>query len=365
MILYRYFARRFLLAFLAVFGVFLGIFILIDMVEQIRKFDSDAVGFVEIVKLTLLNVPQGLYRILPLIMILATLTLFLQLARTSELVVTRASGRSAMRSLVSPILVAMLLGVFAVAVFNPIVAATSKQYEILANRHSGASTSVLSISREGLWLRQGGPEGQTVIRALRANLDGTELFDVTFMGFGPDGAPRYRVEAAAAKLAVGMWQVQDAKEWRIAASDNPERDAIRHATMTIASDLTLDQIRDSFGTPASIPFWELPGFIAQLERAGFSARSHKVWLQMELALPLMLAAMVLVGAGFTMRHTRFGRTGTMVMAALLLGFAIYFLRNFAQILGDSGQIPVWLAGWSVPVAALLLSLGILLNLEDG
>ena len=365
MILYRYFARRFLLSFLAVFGVFLGIFVLIDMVEQIRKFDSDAVGFIEIVKLTLLNVPQGLYRILPLIMILATLTLFLSLARTSELVVTRASGRSALRSLVSPVLVAMAIGALAVAMFTPIVAATSKQDEILASRHSDAASSVLSISREGLWLRQGSAEGQTVIRALRANLDGTELFDVTFLGFDAQGAPRYRVEAEAAKLAPGKEQLKHAKEWRIGESDNPERDAVLHETMTIPSNLTLDQIRDSFGTPASIAFWDLPGFIAQLESAGFSARSHKVWLQMELALPLMLAAMVLVGAGFTMRHTRFGRTGTMVLIALLLGFAIYFMRNFAQILGDNGQIPVWLAAWSVPVAAMLLSLGILLNLEDG
>ena len=78
-----------------------------------------------------------------------------------------------------------------------------------------------------------------------------------------------------------------------------------------------------------------------------------------------LLAMVLVGAGFTMRHTRFGRTGTMVLAALMIGFGIYFIRNFAQILGDNGQIPVSLAAWSPPVAAIMLSLGILLNLEDG
>ncbi len=365
MILYRYFARRFLMAFLAVFGIFLGIFILLDMVEQIRKFDSDAVGFLEIVKLTLLNVPQGIYRILPLIMILATLTLFLTLARSSELVVTRASGRSALRSLVSPIIVAFLIGAVAVAVMNPIVAATSKQYEIVANRHTQGTSSVLSISREGLWLRQGGPEGQTVIRARQSNLDGTELFAVTFLGFGPDGKPKYRVEADAAALGPGAWELTGAKEWRFDADGNPERASARRETMTISSDLTLDQIRDSFGTPASIPIWELQGFIEQLERAGFSARSHRVWLHMELALPLMMVAMVLIGAGFTMRHTRFGRTGAMVLAALGIGFAMYFIRNFAQILGENGQIPVLLAAWSPPAAAVLLSLGILLNLEDG
>ena len=91
MILHRYFARRFLMVFLAVFAIFLGIFVLLDMVEQIRKFDSDAVGFVEIVKLTLLNVPQGLYRILPLIMILATVTLFLTLADPTAITAHRPS----------------------------------------------------------------------------------------------------------------------------------------------------------------------------------------------------------------------------------------------------------------------------------
>ncbi len=365
MILHNYFARRFLFVFLAVFTVFLGIFILLDMVEQIRKFDSDSVGFVEIIKLTLLNVPQGLYRILPLIMILATVTLFLTLARTSELVVTRAAGRSALKALIAPVIVALLIGGFSVAVLNPIVAATSKQYEISANRHQQGASSTLSISREGLWLRQGGPEGQTVIRALRSNLDGTELYNVSFLGFGPTGAPRYRVEAASAELTAGAWSLRDAKQWRFDATGNPERNATQLDRLTIPSELTLDQIRDSFGTPASIPVWELSGFIDQLERAGFSARSHRVWLQMELALPLMMAAMVLIGAGFTMRHTRFGRTGTMVLSALLLGFAMYFIRNFAQILGESGRIPVMLAAWSPPVAAILLSLGILLNLEDG
>jgi lipopolysaccharide export system permease protein len=75
--------------------------------------------------------------------------------------------------------------------------------------------------------------------------------------------------------------------------------------------------------------------------------------------------MVMIGAGFTMRHVRFGRTGVMVLMALMMGFAVFFIRNFAQVLGDRGQIPVALAAWSPPVAAILMSLGLLLHLEDG
>jgi len=54
-----------------------------------------------------------------------------------------------------------------------------------------------------------------------------------------------------------------------------------------------------------------------------------------------------------------------VLLALALGFSLFFIRNFAQILGENGQIPVLLAAWGPPVAALLLPLGLLLHLEDG
>jgi lipopolysaccharide export system permease protein len=86
---------------------------------------------------------------------------------------------------------------------------------------------------------------------------------------------------------------------------------------------------------------------------------------MELANTLFYAAMVLVAAAFTLRHTRFGRTGVMTLGALLMAFSLYFVRNFAQILGENGQIPVMLAAWGPPLATLMLPLGLLLHLEDG
>ncbi|MEL6645039.1 MAG: LPS export ABC transporter permease LptG [Pseudomonadota bacterium] len=365
MTLHIYFARRFFLAFLAVFFALATLLGLIDMLEQVRRFDSDAVSFGAIVTLTLLNLPDTVYRTLPLVTILSTIGLFLALSRSSEMVIARAAGRAALTSVIAPTLVAVGIGAAAVAVMNPMVAATSKQYDTLANRYLQTNRSVLSISAEGLWLRQGGPEGQTVIRADRANLDGTELFGTTFTAFAPSGLPLTRIEAASARLTAGAWQLTDAKLWPLSDSENPELDAVRYPTLQVPTNLTRNQIIDSFGTPSAIAIWELPGFIEQLENAGFSARQHRVWYQMELAMPLFLGAMVLVAAGFTLRPSRFGRTGLMVVMAITLGFALYFMRNFAQILGENGQIPVALSAWGPPAAAILLPLSLLLHLEDG
>ena len=86
---------------------------------------------------------------------------------------------------------------------------------------------------------------------------------------------------------------------------------------------------------------------------------------MELARPLLLAAMVAIAAVFTMRHMRGRKAGILVLCAFGCGIGLFFLRNLAQVLGDNGGIPPALAGWAPPIVALLFALGALLRLEDG
>lgn len=366
MILDRYFARRFLQAFGMIGGVFLGLLMLIDLIEQLRRFEGLNVGPAQMIQLSLLNAPGAISQILPLIMILSAVVLFVGLARSSELVVTRATGRSGIRALAAPVAVAMVIGGLAVTMLNPIVAATSNRYAQITDRlHGEGAASVLSVSGEGLWLRQGSPLGQSVIYAEGHGADAATLFGVTILTYSPEGVPVRRILAETARLEGDAWELTNAKVWPLSAGVNPEASATEHETLRIATTLTRDRIRESLGRAAGISIYNLPATIRQLQEAGFSTRRHEVWYQVELARPLFLVAMVLVGAAFTMRHTRFGGTGGAVLTAVLLGFALYFVRNFAQILGENGQIPVALAAWAPPLAALFLSLGLLLHAEDG
>lgn len=365
MILDRYFARRFTQSFLIIGSVFLTLILLIDLIEQLRRFEGVEVSFGQLFGLTLLNAPAAISEILPLLMILSTIVLFVGLARSSELVVTRAIGRSGIRALVAPVMVAMVIGGLAVTTLNPIVAATSERYQRLSDTYRNGGPSVLSLSGEGLWLRQGGAEGQSVIHATGFGEPGITLFDVSILTYAKDGGPIRRTRAESAQLQGDMWVLTNVKVWPLVAGVNPESKSETHDRMEIPTTLTQDRIRDSLGRRESISIYDLPDMIRELKDAGFSTKQHEVWFQVELARPLFLVSMVLVGAAFTMRHTRFGGTGVAVLTAVLLGFALYFVRNFAQILGENGQISVALAAWAPPIAAIMLTLGLLLHAEDG
>ncbi|UWR43587.1 LPS export ABC transporter permease LptG [Phaeobacter inhibens] len=362
-----YYARRFLQWFAVICGVLLTLVMLIDLNEQIRRFEAQDLSLGQLFGLTLLNTPAALSEFLPLIMILTTIVLFIGLARSSELVVTRAIGRSGIRALAAPVLLAALIGVLAVSTLNPIVAATSNRYRDLAETYRNGGPAALSLTGEGLWLRQGGAQGQSVIHATgySGDTDDITLYDVTILSYGPEGRPIRQTLAEEAALDGGDWVLTKAKVWPLIVGVNPETNAERHSTLRLSTTLTSERIRDTLGTATGISVYDLPATIRELSEAGFSTKRYEVWLQVELARPLFLIAMALVGAAFTMRHARFGGTGLAVLTAVLLGFGLYFLRNFAQILGENGQIPVALAGWAPPVAAILLTMGLLLHAEDG
>ncbi len=365
-ILDRYFARRFLQNFFVIGGIFLTLILLIDLVEQVRRFDDANLSFGQLLQLTLLNTPAAISEMLPLLVILTTIALFVGLARSSELVVTRAIGRSGIRALVAPVMLALIIGAGAVALLNPIAAATSEEFQRLSDRYRNNGESALSISREGLWLRQGTDTGQSVIHA-RGTLNGDKfgLRRVTIIAFGPDGIPTQQISAKRAVLEDGHWALTRAKVWTIQDDLNPETNSVSHETLSLPTTLTRDKIIDTLGQQGSVSIYDLPQLIRDLREAGFSTKQYEVWLQAQLARPLFLVSMVLIGAAFTMRHVRFGGTGVAVLTAVLLGFAVYFVRNFAQILGENGQLPIMVAAWAPPVAGIMLSLGLLLHAEDG
>ncbi|PZX47917.1 lipopolysaccharide export system permease protein [Roseinatronobacter thiooxidans] len=364
MILERYLMRRVAGSFLMVSGIFLSMLLLLDMVEQMRRLAGQSVSFGQVLRLSALNLPEGFYEIAPLVLMLAAMWVGLGWSRTSEFVVIRATGKSVPRLVVVPALAVLVASMGFVAVMNPLVAGASREYSRALAVMQDQPGTVATISTQGLWLRQADAQGQTVIHAMTAEATGTILQNATFLVFhGTDGVTR-RLHAERAVLRPGLWQLDRVKLWDLSAP-NPEHAAEFRDRLDVPTDLTPEQIRDSFAQVRAIPLQQLPAFIATLERAGFSALEHRMRLNMELALPVMLTGLMLLALALSIHHMRAGSAGVRALITILAGFALFFLRNFAQVLGESGQIPVSLAAWGLPVATLLMAIGVMLNLEEG
>ena len=145
----------------------------------------------------------------------------------------------------------------------------------------------------------------------------------------------------------------------------PDLPTEHFAEYYLETELTIDSIRESFAAPESVSFWALPGFIEALEEAGFSAVRHRLHWNAILSSPLLLCAMVLIAATFSLRLIRQGKAGLVVVGGLITGFLLYFLSDVVFALGLSGSIPVVMAAWTPATVSTLLGLAMILHLEDG
>ena len=357
-----YIGRNFLLSFAILFALFLLLIVIFDSVELLRRAAvKPNVSFGMIMEMAFLKLPHMGQKAFPFAALFGAMVVFWKLTRSQELVIIRAAGVSAWQFLFPVIALAVLLGVFQVSVLNPLASTTLTRYERLEAVNLKGRKSFLAISQGGLWLRQANAEGQSVVHSefiLQAKNE-VELRNVIVFNYEGADKFRSRIDAQLARLEDGFWHLKNAWVYDPEALPQFEKD------YWLATDLTLSKIQDSFAPPETMSFWDLPGFINTLEKAGFSAVRHRLYLHTLLAAPLLMCAMVLIAATFTLRHSRRGGTTFIISGGVLTGFILYFFSDIVFALGLSDSIPVILAAWTPAGVATLLGLAMLLHLEDG
>ncbi|HEV8015439.1 MAG TPA: LPS export ABC transporter permease LptG [Stellaceae bacterium] len=359
--LFRYIARQFFGWCTIIFLAMMSIVFLLDYIELIRRAGTrpDA-SLLVLLEMAALKQPDMAQQVMPFAILFGTMMAFWRLTRSHELVVARAAGISAWQFLAPPLSGAFLVGVLMVTVFNPVASVMQASYEQLENRVLRGGGDQLSLSRTGFWLRQSDDSGNhSIIHAKGFAINRQALDDVMILFLAADTKLVRRIDAKQALLKNDAWEVHDGTEWQ------PGKPLAPFDTITVGTNLTANKIQESFASPETMSFWELPGFISLLDASGFSSQKHRLYFNALLSRPFLYAAMVLIAAAFSLRMQRRGGATLMIGAGVAAGFALYFLSDVVFALGLSSSIPISLAAWTPTGITWLLGATLLLHLEDG
>ena len=354
-----YIAWQFTIWYLGFLFGLLGVILLAATVDLLDRLANKDASLAVVAEMVLLKLPFLSQEVMPFTVLFAGLACFWRLTRSNELVVTRAAGISVWQALLPVLGVSLIVGSITVAVLNPIASVLLGRFETLEAKFVHNQASTLTVSRQGLWLRQADKGGQSVIHATRIAHESMTLYNVIVFHFAEGDRFIGRVDAERAILRPGYWQLSNAWKSRPGAREQFVE------TLEIPTELSREKILDSFAPPETISFWDLPAFIVLLEDAGFSATHHKLQFHRLLATPLLFAALVLLAASFSLRQQRRGRVGIVILGGVLTGFLLYFVSNIVFALGLSGGIPIVLSAWAPASVTLMLGIAVLLHLEDG
>jgi lipopolysaccharide export system permease protein len=358
--LVRYFGLRFLSA---VMLVFVGIFVLVALLDYIelmrRASDVPNVSAMLVAKTSFYRVPQVTERVLPFCVLIGAMSSYLNLSRRLELVVARSAGMSAWQFISPALVVAFLLGIIATTVYNPIAAVMKEQSKRFESELFAQQTAQYLAVNAPRWVSQRTDEGQAIINAKSSRDQGIALSGVTVFTFDRHNHFKQRIEARAARLTPGAWQLLDAHVYALGAVP------VDRADYRLKTSLTPEQVRERFATPETVPFWELPLYIKIAEHAGLVAAGYRLQFQKLLARPFLLTAMVFLAAAVSLRFFRFGGVQKMVLSGVAAGFLLYVLSKVTEDMSTAELMHPVAAAWLPVLAGGLTGFIALLYQEDG
>lgn len=358
-----YVGRHFLSAFATTLAVIVGLILLFDTVELMRRsVSSTTLDFSTVLGMAVLKLPHTVQATLPFVVLVTMMFVLFRMSRSHELIVIRAAGVSVWQFLLPPLALTALLGLINLALFDPLSANMYRSYQRMDDNLIRGQSTTLDIGENGLWLRESQGPVSTVVFAAEVRQDQDTLTLARVSIFQTDNKERLsrRLEADDGLLVDGAFRLE--KVWDLV----PGETAAFHESLNLPTSITMGKVHDSFAAPETMSFWELPQFIRFSEASGFSAVAHKLYWYTQLASPWLLCAMVLVAAAFNLSASaRLGTWSARGIAGLGAGFLLYFFSRFLYALGLSTTLPLILAAWAPALVALMLGLAYIFHREDG
>jgi lipopolysaccharide export system permease protein len=255
--------------------------------------------------------------------------------------------------------VAFVLGIVATTIYNPISAILQERSKRFESELFGQTANTIRQSGGTFWVSQRTDEGQAIISAVSSRDQGVNLNGVSVFAFDTDGRFKQRIEARAAMLEPGLWHLRDVRIYKLGVLPTIQPE------FRLKTSLTPEQVRESFATPETVPFWDLPQYIQTAEHAGLAAAGYRLQLQKLLARPFLLAAMVLLAAAVSLRFFRFGGVQKMVLSGVAAGFLLYVLSKVTEDLSKAELMHPVAAAWFPVLVGGVTGFIALLYQEDG
>jgi lipopolysaccharide export system permease protein len=354
----RYVARRFCLTISAIVVSAVVLIVIVDFVEQFRRFSDrpDFAGWTAM-KLAGMHMPAIIEDMLPFMTLFGTIVCLIGLSRKLELVVARAAGLSVWRFLAVPIIIALLIGVASTTLLNPLATKLANGAEEIENSFRGSKSR--RHKGEGVWLRQSSQNGSSILYAAGSTNRGATLSGVRVFVFDHTGRFSQKIDAERAIYQKRSWRLESAV---IAAKGEPP---LSVPTYILPTKLSRKDVRDSLTLPENLSFWDLPDFVETARQTGINTDRFRLAFHQQLARPLFLIAMVIIAATVSLRLTRYGGTGKLVVTGIAAGFLLYVITEIISDLGGNGILNPALAAWAPSIIALTFGATILLHQEDG
>ena len=340
-ILDRYLVKNFLSALFYCLFVFVILFIIIDVFNNLDEFLKHGFHLTVILSYYLYLIPMILVQIVPISSLVAILFTLSSMSKHHEIVAIKASGVSTFH-IISPYLFVGILMSFSVFLLNELVVPQTSltSSAIMEGVIQKGKTNMEERSINNVTLYG---QNNHMIFAREFVITARTLYDVVILESGPHQTSKSKLMAKKAVYKDGVWTFYDAMKYYM----NRRGDMVGEPIFNEKIELPLAEKPEDFIHKASqLEFMNIKQLKNYIDQLGGSKSTRRLMVDLhhKIAFPFVSFIVILIGAPLAMTTGR--SSGMLGIGTSLLVVVLYYaINSICLALGKGEILPPLAAAW--------------------
>jgi len=333
--------------------IFLALGIILNLFEEIEFFknlsQSPTLPFI----LSMSFVPTLVLDLFPFVIFLSSMFYFLSLKSNKDLLSVKIFGYSNFKITLIVASFAFLFGCFILVAVNPVTSTLLKYYEIEKAKYARDIDHLISVNKNGVWIKEIDENGYKIINAEK--LKGDTLNKVSIFFFDKNNMVIKRVESEFALISKNPWKMKNTLVFDLKTGKKEVFDVYEFETSQLS-----DRINSLYRNLNILSFIKLIKDYKKLNSIGYSKKSLDEQIHKFVSLPFFLFLMVVLASIFTIGSINPKQNYYYIILSILVSVIIFYFKDLSIALGQTGKVSLALSVW-MPVIAigLFCSIGVI------
>ena len=311
-----------------------------------------------------LLVPNHLYELLPISVLIGTIFVMARLAQSSEYTILRTSGLDPWRALSLLLGLGVFFVMISFAVGDYIAPASERAAQLLKARYQGNIT----VGQTGAWLKEKQADN-TYVANVKTLSSKSEMQSIRIFEFNDKGLLVSSTQAVSASfdqdnawLLKGVTRSEFKLQPEIASQPAQSKKAAqvsRNETPALRwpTEISEEMVSVALLKPERMSTIDLFNYIRHLDANGQTAQRYEIEFWKKVFYPLSCVVMVILALPFAYLHFRSGGITSYVFAGVMIGISFFLLNNVFGYIGNLRNWQPWLAAAAPGMLYMAVSLG--------
>ena len=333
---------------------FLALFFFFDFVDELPDVGKVSAGSVykmsQALAYVALMVPNHLYELLPIAVLIGTIFVMARLAQSSEYTILRTSGLGPWRALRTLLGLGVVFTLLTFATGDYLAPLSDRTAQLLKARFEGR----ISIGQTGAWLKE-----KQALHTFNVNVNsllpdgdmrGVRIFEADARGFlvslTQAGKGRFGND--------GTWILLDVERSVFSTqSDAAKVERVRLPSMRWKTEISPEMVSVALLKPDRMSTIDLFQYIQHLDANGQTSQRYEIEFWRKVFYPLSCMVMVVLALPFAYLHFRAGGITSYVFGGVLIGISFFLLNN---VFGYIGNLQNWWPWLTAAAPGLIYSM---------